>query len=148
MTPGRCPLSIFCSRCTPPREVPRVCGSSMREPHKVSSYRPVDPRFDRKRASIENFVAMKFAALMLYYCLQRSCCVVIFIASKFQIELFSYKTCKNIFSELRAVDGRAACSHLTHKVFMRSFGKSQSPHKSVNLSFIIMKNELTESFRD
>ena len=26
MTLGRCPLSIFCSRGTPPREVARVCG--------------------------------------------------------------------------------------------------------------------------
>ena len=29
---GRCPLRIFCSRGTPPREVPRVCGPSTREP--------------------------------------------------------------------------------------------------------------------
>ena len=28
MTLGRCPLSIFCSHGTPPREVPRVCGPS------------------------------------------------------------------------------------------------------------------------
>jgi len=34
MTLGRCPLSIFCSRGTPPREVPRVCGPSTRGPRK------------------------------------------------------------------------------------------------------------------
>ena len=32
MTLGRCPLSIYCSRGTPPKEVPRVWGPSMREP--------------------------------------------------------------------------------------------------------------------
>ena len=32
MTLGRCPLSIFCSRGTPPRKVPRVCGPSTRKP--------------------------------------------------------------------------------------------------------------------
>jgi len=32
MTLGRCPLSIFCSRGTPRREVPRACGPSTREP--------------------------------------------------------------------------------------------------------------------
>ena len=32
MALGRCPLSIFCSRGTPPREVLRVCGPSTREP--------------------------------------------------------------------------------------------------------------------
>ena len=35
MTMGRCPLSIFCSRGTPPREVPRLRGPSTRE-HRVS----------------------------------------------------------------------------------------------------------------
>jgi len=34
----------------------------------------------------ENFLAMKFTARMLYYCSSKSCCVVNFIARKFQIE--------------------------------------------------------------
>ena len=40
---------------------------------------------------------------------------------------------------------RLVCLHLNESVF-KSFGKSQFPHKSVNLSFIlvIVKNELTD----
>ena len=39
-----------------------------------------------KRLSIQNFLAMKFTARMSYFYHQRSCCVVHFIARKFQIE--------------------------------------------------------------
>ena len=37
-------------------------------------------------------------------------------------------------------------NHFAHTVFIKSFCKSQFPHKSVNLSFIItrMKNKLTD----
>ena len=37
-------------------------------------------------------------------------------------------------------------THISHKVFIKSFGKSQLPHKSVNvyLILVMVKGELTD----
>ena len=45
---------------------------------------------------------------------------------------------------IREAEGRVSC--ISQKVFIRSFGRSQFPHKSVNLSFIItdVKHKLTD----
>ena len=55
MTLGRCPLSIFCSRGTPPRANPRECGRDV-----VASRADMPVRLD----------AMKSAApLLLHICI-------------------------------------------------------------------------------
>ena len=51
----------------------------------------LDPQSYRERVSIQNFLAIKSSARMLYYYSQRFCCAVNFIEKSFKLKLISHK---------------------------------------------------------